>query len=69
MNVKLLVVFGIVVLLLVIGTANEFYSSAPWFLRWMDLRWWWYWGATAYTWVDSTFGLDLPGVVDEYEDY
>ena len=28
MNVKLLVVFGIVVLLLVIGTANEFYSSA-----------------------------------------
>ncbi|HCG56424.1 MAG TPA: hypothetical protein DEW39_09875 [Brevibacterium sp.] len=53
------IVLVVVAVLMILGTVNELYFSGPWFLRWLDIRWWWHWIATGYTWIDSVVDIDF----------
>lgn len=57
-------VLVVVAVLMTLGTVNELYFSGPWFLQWLDVRWWWHWIATAYTWVDSVVDIDFHAPED-----
>lgn len=51
--------FAVLGFVLTLGTLAELTYQGPWFLHWLDLRWWWGWIANGWVWLDSVIDLRI----------
>ena len=53
------VVVAALVGFMVWGTLSDMAYIGPWFLQWLDIKWWWHWIAVGWVWVDSYVDIDF----------
>lgn len=59
MKIPAVVAIVALAVLMTLGTASELSRTGPWFLHWLDIRWWWSVAATAWAWVSTYVHIDV----------